>query len=74
MNNANTIKDFISWFVNRHGDMPRHREFVVTAMCGHCHTYTKEAEKRLSQAVKEGLISETKGIIMFKTTPKAQIG
>lgn len=66
--NTTIIKDFISWFMDRHGDIPRHRDYVVTAMCGHCHTYTKEAEKMIRIAVQEGLITETKGVIIFKTT------
>ena len=60
------LQEFCRWYKNHYGRSESYESAFITCLCGHYHTYPKQAKKILERLTSMGLISQKRNIVLLK--------
>lgn len=60
------LNEFCQWYKEHYGKSESYESAFITCMCGHFHTYPKEAKVLLSRLKGLELITQKRNIVLLK--------
>jgi hypothetical protein len=60
------LQDFCQWFKKHYGKAESYESAMITCLCGHYHTYPKEAKRILARLKSLELVSQKRNIVYLK--------
>lgn len=60
------LQEFCRWYKNHYGRSESYESAMVTCLCGHYHTFPKEAKRILARLKGLDLLSQKRNIVYLK--------
>ena len=60
------LQEFCRWYKNHYGTSESYESAMVTCLCGHYHTFPKEAKRILARLKGLDLLSQKRNIVYLK--------
>lgn len=62
----NELQEFCQWFKGHYGKSESYESAMITCLCGHYHTYPREAKKLVARLKSLDLMSQKRNVVYLK--------